>query len=466
MPCDKILLHHSGGANGRCKVTFGGGRYLLSHRLGNGSFGDIFEGVDMLRHIRVAVKLEKKAARYPQLEYESKVYRVLHQSPVKAGDPLQHGVQSQDVEKKATRDTFPSDRYSRIVVGIPTLYYYDSEGDYNILVMELCGPSLEDLFNYCHRRFSLKTVLMIAEQMLHRIQYLHERGFVHRDIKPENFTLGSGIKSHILYVIDFGLSKLYWDCRKNTHIPFVEGKPLTGTARYCSVNTHRGYEQSRRDDLESVGYLFVYFLRGSLPWQGILAKDQQLKAIKIGDKKASTSLEELCEGLPSEFLAYSQYCRNLSFQHKPDYEYLRGLFRSLAKRSDCLCDTTPGKIKNKRRLPNAGNDLSTESHSISQCAVGSALAQGPSDSEVKDTTEKEVRNVDPTLGYYDWMFDWLLKRDAELGAEGGSQVPPSATPAVHDGQPQDSIDVVAVCQSHPVDAASPIGPTYMEVVVL
>ncbi|XP_048100968.1 casein kinase I isoform X4 [Alosa alosa] len=217
-------------------------------------------------------------------------------------------------------------------VGIPTIKWCGAEGDYNVMVMELLGPSLEDLFNFCSRKFSLKTVLLLADQMISRIEYIHSKNFIHRDVKPDNFLMGLGKKGNLVYIIDFGLAKKYRDARTHQHIPYRENKNLTGTARYASINTHLGIEQSRRDDLESLGYVLMYFNLGSLPWQGLKAATKRQKYERISEKKMSTPIEVLCKGYPSEFATYLNFCRSLRFDDKPDYSYLRQLFRNLFHR--------------------------------------------------------------------------------------------------------------------------------------
>ena len=209
------------------------------------------------------------------------------------------------------------------------MHWYGIEGDYNVMVIDLLGPSLEDLFNYCKRKFSLKTVLMLAEQLLQRIEFVHSRYCIHRDIKPDNFLIGISSKQHIVYIIDFGLAKRYRDPKSGDHIKYRDNKNLTGTARYASVNTHLGVEQSRRDDIESLGFVMMYFNRGSLPWQGLRAKTKKEKYEKIRDKKLATSIEGLCKGFPDEFGTYLSYARGLEFDQKPDYAYLRKLFKDL-----------------------------------------------------------------------------------------------------------------------------------------
>merc|ERR1712003_253979 len=196
-------------------------------------------------------------------------------------------------------------------VGIPNVRWFGREGDHGVMVMDILGPSLEDLFNFCSRKFTLKTVLMLADQMLARIEYVHTKNFIHRDLKPDNFLIGLGRrKLNQIYIIDFGLAKRYRDPRTHRHIPYVEGKSLTGTARYASINTHLGYEQARRDDLETLGYVLMYFNRGGkLPWQGLKAKSKTQKYNRISKVKRETTIDLLCADCPRQFADYLKYCR-------------------------------------------------------------------------------------------------------------------------------------------------------------
>jgi len=178
--------------------------------------------------------------------------------------------------------------------------------------MDFLGPTLEDLFNFCGRRFSLKTVLLLADQMLTRLRTLHSVSYIHRDVKPENFLMGTGKKSSRVYLIDFGLAKKYRDIKTHQHIPYKENKSLSGTARYASINAHLGIEQSRRDDLEGLGYVLCYFLKGHLPWMGERGDNNSEKYIQIMDKKMAIPIEKLVINFPRNI---SYYCRGICYLH-------------------------------------------------------------------------------------------------------------------------------------------------------
>ncbi|CAD6564594.1 MAG: serine/threonine protein kinase [Cyphobasidiales sp. Tagirdzhanova-0007] len=329
-----------------------GGKYRIGKKIGSGSFGDIYLGVNIISGEEVAIKLESVKAKHPQLEYEAKVYKTL------AGG-----------------------------VGVPFVRWYGIECDYNAMVIDLLGPSLEDLFNFCNRRFSLKTVLLLADQLVSRIEYIHSRNFIHRDIKPDNFLMGIGKRGNQVNVIDFGLAKKYRDPKTHLHIPYRENKNLTGTARYTSINTHLGVEQSRRDDMESLGYVLMYFLRGQLPWQGLKAATKKQKYDRIMEKKMTTPTEVLCRGFPNEFAIYLNYCRSLRFDDKPDYSYLRKLFRDLFVRESFQYDYVfDWSVQQKTQDEQAAKDAAAAAAAFGsppqtgtgQTQTGSALQAGSS----------------------------------------------------------------------------------------
>ncbi|CAK7206330.1 hypothetical protein SEUCBS139899_009119 [Sporothrix eucalyptigena] len=255
--------------------------YRIRHKIGSGSFGDIYLGTDIVSGDDIVIKLESKDNHH-QLEHEARVYKTLTGG-----------------------------------VGIPLVRWYGTECGDSAMVRSLLGPSLEGLFNFCNRKFSLKTVLMLADQLISRLEYIHAKCFLHRDIKPNNFLVGIGKRGNQVNVINFGLAKNYRHTKTHDHIPYRENKKPVGTARYASINSYLGNEQSRRDDMEALGHVLLYFCRGSLPW------DENIK------EKLTTSTEVLCRGLPEEFNFYLKYTRSLDFEDKPDYSYLRKIFRDL-----------------------------------------------------------------------------------------------------------------------------------------
>jgi len=277
--------------------------FKSTDRLGGGSFGQIYKGINIKTKEEVAIKIESKNIETPQLIHESKILKALKDNE-----------------------------------GFPKVYLVTPLDDVLIMVMELLGDNLQKiLLNSPHKKFSLKTTLMLGIQILKRIKTLHENNYIHRDIKPENFTIGLKKFKNTIYMIDYGLTRKFCDSHKN-HIPYKEGKHLTGTALYASIYTHKGIEQSRRDDLESLGYMMIYFLKGELPWVNVKGKNKDAKYKKIMEKKIEMKPEILCEGLPEEFKQYFKYVRELQFTEEPNYEFLLGLFNNAMKKNNIKND--------------------------------------------------------------------------------------------------------------------------------
>ena len=293
--------------------------YEIIKRIGAGSFGQIFIGENKETHQKVAIKLENKKTNVPQLNYESKLYILFSGCP-----------------------------------SVPRCYWYGSDHTHNIMAIELLGKSLEDLFVQCGQKLSLKTVLMLADQMISCVEYIHSKNFIHNDIKPDNFVMGRDQKANQVHVIDFGLSKKYRDPFTHQHVPYSDGRSLTGTPRYASVAALKGIRQTRRDDMESLGYVWIYLLKGSLPWMGINLRARNQKFDKILDVKAATSIESLCAGFPSEFAEYFHDVKNLKFDEEPNYTLYKKRFRDLFIRRCYVFDyiydwTDPTKMNNKKK---------------------------------------------------------------------------------------------------------------------
>ena len=265
---------------------------VINRQLGKGGFGQIYLGRNIKENVPIAIKVEENGNKsHLYLEYE-----------------ILKSIQGQD--------------------GIPHVYKFRQGHKHNYLIMELLGKSIDKLFSECKKEFSYKTIFQIGYQMIQRIEYVHSKGYIHRDIKPGNFVIGKGDNSKILYIIDFGLSKRYIDKTTNNHIPYKEGKGLTGTARYVSLSTHYGIEQSRRDDIEGIAYNLIYLAKGRLPWQGVRTKNKKEKHKKIMESKIAYTPDKLCEGLSNEFVSLLKYARELDFEDRPDYKKIKLMFKN------------------------------------------------------------------------------------------------------------------------------------------
>ena len=291
-------------------------KYLCLKKLGKGSFGSIYKAI------------------YNKEEYALKI------EERKKNDLLQN--------EAAIMNYLQSEN-------IPKVKSYGFTGCYNILIMQLLGKDLESYLNQ-FKKFSLKTVCILGKQMLNILESIHEKHILHRDIKPENFVMGLNHNSNKVYLIDFGLAKKYRSIKTLIQYPLTMKKKFTGTARYASINALKGYEHSRRDELESLGYIFVYFLKGKLPWQNIIAKNKEEKYKKILEKKMEISSEELCKDLPKEFEMFLEYNKNIKYEEKPDYKYLHNLIDKIMDenniKNDYIYDWTLDEEKNKYETTN------------------------------------------------------------------------------------------------------------------
>lgn len=275
--------------------SVGDGQFEVETMLGAGCFGQVWKGYRKETKEPVAIKFEdaQGSGSALQLKHEHDLLAML------GGNPQPQG--------------------------FAAAFHFGKEGRFSCLVMEMLGSNLEERLESCGGTFTPQTCVLIIDQVLRRIEYFHSFGLIHRDIKPENFMFGIDKKVHHIYLIDFGLSKRYF--QEGKHCAPRDKLSLTGTARYASINAHKGLEQSRRDDLEAIGHMMMCFLRGSLPWSGQAGKTQEEKYRKIMEKKQSTPLEELCADYPPAFMVYLKTAREMKFDQRPDYRALRKLFQ-------------------------------------------------------------------------------------------------------------------------------------------
>jgi serine/threonine protein kinase len=269
-------------------------KYTIVRKVGNGSFGEVYCAIDDKNHT-YAAKIEEKKKENCRILHEFGIYQRLV--------------------------------YRGMTKYIPKIYTTIETNQFYILIMQQLKCNLDEVFQNNKKNLSMSSIFYLAIEMISIIETIHKYRYIYRDIKPNNFMFD---ENKNLYIVDFGLAKQYMN-KKNEHIPYNHDRPLIGTARYASVNMHIGIEPSRRDDLESIGYVLIYFAKGRLPWQGF-AKGKEHDQLKmIGNKKIETTITELCSNLPTCFYHYIEYCRNLKFDEQPDYNYLKNLFYKCAK---------------------------------------------------------------------------------------------------------------------------------------
>ncbi|KAG1841813.1 kinase-like domain-containing protein [Suillus subalutaceus] len=285
------------------------GMYQMTKLLGAGSSGYVTSAFHVLTGSEVALKSGTASEDTPDMPcvvlYEALVYSLLRGHP-----------------------------------GIPSFKWSGLDRGSYVLVLEQLGANLEQLRRLSRSELPRKTVIMLGVQMFNRVEFAHSRGVILRDIRPENFAMGVGEKSHIVYLFDFGLAKLYIDPSTGVHIPYREGRDALGTMPYSSYNVHFGREQGRRDDLEALGNVLLSFLHGCLPWQEIYAPNEEAYLRRMGEMKAgSAAFCDLLARSPPEFTTYFDHCRSLEFEDKPNYALLRQLFSQMMEKEGWTGDT-------------------------------------------------------------------------------------------------------------------------------
>jgi len=260
-------------------------KYLLIEKIGNGAFGFIYKGKNYRTGELVAIKIEPIENKTSLLKNESKIYQYLLDTP-----------------------------------NIPNLKWYGKDNKNYYMVINLLGKSLDKLIME-RNKFSLKVVYQIGIQILTLLKNIHDKGLVHRDIKPDNFLLGIDEECRKLFLIDFGLCKSF--LQDDKHIEIRETNGLIGSLTFASINAHKKIELSRRDDLESLGYMLVYLFYGNLPWREIDFSGNEIKKII----KYKTEIINYLD-LPIILKEYIIYVRNLEFKEKPNYELFINKFKS------------------------------------------------------------------------------------------------------------------------------------------
>ena len=333
------------------------GKYKVLRKIGYGSFGEIFSCCDTKTNKKYALKTESINAKNPQLENEYLVYKEL------AG------------EKHSAK-----------------IYDFGTQNSNKYMVMDALGDSLDTIFDNCGSKLTLKTALYLEIQMISCIEELHKHGYIHRDIKPDNFILGKGERSETVLIIDFGLATKYLN-EDGTHISYKEGHGFSGTSRYSSINALLGHTSSRRDDMEAIGYVIVFLIKGTLPWCGITCESFDEKLMKIAASKKKHVLTDLCKGLPEELHMYFENVLSLEFDEEPDYSFLRGLIVTALEKMGGKVDFSfdwlkkeKEKEKEKRKKEARGEEKAP--------VIAKKPANEPKPAKPKKKSKKAIKSVE------------------------------------------------------------------------
>ena len=270
-----------------------GNKYKLLEHIGLGSFGSIYKGINVRTKEHVAIKVESVEQNTKLLKNESIIYQYLLNN-----------------------------------TGIPNVKWFGKDEINYYMVLNLLGESLESLKEKKGGFFSLKLTLQIGLQIIYLLKTIHNKGLVHRDIKPDNFLLGLDNKNKQLHIIDFGFCKSFLD--NNNHIVMKKTSNLIGSNNYASINSHNHLELSRRDDLESLGFILIYLYLGKLPWYN-LENNNNNKGLSTEEinKLFIISKTDIFNNkkIPDVFVHYLRYIRSLEFEEKPNYYIILDSFK-------------------------------------------------------------------------------------------------------------------------------------------